>query len=133
MDRVHIRQLRGRDNPRDIEVRLLRRPRPDTDGPIRKPQVRRGLVRPRVHAHRLHPQLAARANDPECNLPAIGNKDAAKHQPGRTRKSFCPNSTASPLLTNTLSTVPVSSAFMSLNTFIASIKQTVVSGVIEAP
>jgi len=46
---------------------------------------------------------------------------------GLTRKSVCPNSTVCPLLTIILVIVPLHSALMLLNTFMASMMQTSVS------
>ena len=79
MDRIHIRDLRGRDQPRNVQVRILRRTAADADRAIRQLQIGRILVGRRVDTHGLNTQLAACTHDAEGDLTTIGNQYAFEH------------------------------------------------------
>src|SRR5665647_2083882 len=80
MDRVGARDLRGGDEARDLEVRLARRRRPDADIVVGKADVERLAIGFGVDGNRLDVELAARADDSERDLAAIGDQDFLEHQ-----------------------------------------------------
>src|SRR5262249_7104830 len=94
-------------------------------------RITRSAISPRFAIRTLLNMLA---QAPRAGRPAPASTVAkGQHYVGRIKNSFCPNSTRSPLLTRIRSMVPFCSALISLNTFIASIRQTVVSGETEEP
>jgi hypothetical protein len=63
MNRLHIGNLRGADDARDIEIALGRRGVADADGLIGQLQIAGILVGSGINDGRLHTHLAAGAND----------------------------------------------------------------------
>ena len=79
MDRLHVGDLGGGNDPRDVEVRLGGRRVADADRLVRQLQVRRVLVRGGIDHRRLHAHLAAGADDPQCDLAPVCDEDLRKH------------------------------------------------------
>ena len=84
VDRVGARRLRRADDGGNRQVALARRRRADA---IARPPPRRARAwrRPRSTRPRFDAQLAARRDDPDRNLAAIGDQQAPDHE--RLRKS----------------------------------------------
>ena len=80
MDRVRARDLGGRDQARDLEIRLARRRRPDAHVVVGEADVERLAIGLRVDGHRLNAELAARADDSKRDLAAIGDQNFLEHQ-----------------------------------------------------
>jgi hypothetical protein len=80
MDRIRAGDLRGGDDPGDVEVRFARRRRPDADVVVGESDVERLPVGVRVDGDGLESELAARPNDAERDLAAIGDEDFPKHE-----------------------------------------------------
>ncbi len=76
VDRIDVGDLRGADDPGDVQVALVAVGRPDADRLVGQPQVGGVAVRLRVDGDRLNPQLVAGANDAKGDLTAIGDKDS---------------------------------------------------------
>ena len=79
MNRLHIRDLRGRDDAGNIQITFRRRGVADADRLIRQLQISRVFVRRRINHRRLHAHLPAGADDPQCDFSAIGNQNFRKH------------------------------------------------------
>ena len=61
-----------------LEVALAAGRRPDADVVVGEADVERFAVGLAVDGHRLDPQLPARADDPQGDLPAVGDQDLLK-------------------------------------------------------
>ena len=72
----------------DRQVALFGRGRTDPLGAIGQAHVQGAPIGVRVHRDRLDAQLAARADDADGNLAAIGDQDAAEHGGGREDVGF---------------------------------------------
>src|SRR5207249_11185241 len=83
MDGLRTRFTRDGEELVDAEVALARRGRPDRVREIRLANVQRRAVRLRVHGHRLHAELPARADDAHRDLTPVGDQDAPEGRPGR--------------------------------------------------
>src|SRR5258706_7104336 len=138
MDRVGRGDLGGADDRGNMQVALRGRRRPDAPRLVGEAHVQRARVGLRVHGDRLDAELAARANDAQRDLAAIGDEDLLKHratlrgkklggkfQAFLMRKSFWPNSTAFPFCAKIATIVPECSASISFISFIASMMQSV--------
>jgi hypothetical protein len=79
MNRLHVRDLRGGDDARDVEVRIRRRRVADADRLVGELQIRGVLIGGRVNDARLHAQLAAGADDPQGNLTSVCDQDLREH------------------------------------------------------
>jgi hypothetical protein len=79
MDRVRAGDLGRRDESRDLEVRVARRRRPDAHVVVGEAHVQRLAVRLGIHRDRLDAELAARADDAQRDLAAIGDQHLLKH------------------------------------------------------
>ena len=75
MDERRPRALRGLDDAVDVQVALGGRARADVVRLVGEPDVECGAIAVRVHGHSLEAELAARANHPYGDLPAIGDED----------------------------------------------------------
>ena len=119
MNRLHVGDFRGRDDARDVQVRLRRRRFADADRLVRQLQIRRLPVGSGINDGRLDAHFAAGADDPQCDFSAVGDEDLREHRfrvQGQgsgfemnpdpdpepfsrfTRNSVCPNSTVCPLV-----------------------------------
>jgi len=87
MDRVGPGDLGRRDQARDPQVGEPPGGRPDADVVVGEPDVERFPVRLGVDRHRLEPELAAGADDPQGDLAPVGNEHLPEHRlsPGRCR------------------------------------------------
>ena len=81
MDRVGVGDLGRGDDRGDVEVALRALRRPDADRLVGLPQVDRIGVGRRVHGHGLDAELPAGADHALRDLAAVGDQDAAEHQP----------------------------------------------------
>jgi len=130
VDGVGACDLRRGEDRRDVEVALARGRRTDAHRLVGEAHVERGGVGGGVHGDGGDPQLAASADDPEGDLPAVGDEDLLEHAAGRPqagsiRNSGWPNSTGCPFSTKISVTFPGSSASISFISFIASMMQRV--------
>jgi hypothetical protein len=71
--------LRGRDEARDLEIRVARGRRSYADVIVGEAHVQRFAVRFRVHGHGLDVELLARPDHPQSNLAAVGNENLVEH------------------------------------------------------
>jgi hypothetical protein len=78
MDRVGLGDLRGRDDRRDVEVGSGRGIRPDADVFVREPDVEGVAVGLAVDRDRANAELPAGRDDPQGDLPAVGDQDLLK-------------------------------------------------------
>jgi hypothetical protein len=122
VDRVGAGQLGGGDDVLDVEVALGGLAGADAHGLVGEADVQGVLVGGRVHGDGLQAELAARADDPQGDLPAVGDQDLADLDGHslRTRNSRVPYSTGWALSMSTASITHGNSASSSLNSFIAS-------------
>src|SRR5262249_60425426 len=83
----------------------------------------------------LDAEVLAGADDPQGDLAPVGDKDALEHAhpAGSMRNRTVPYSTGCAFSTHTSMTTPLHSAWISLNSFIASIRPTTVVCVTFAP
>ena len=79
MDRLGVGDLGGRDQPRDVQVALGAVLGPDADALVGEADGERARVGRRVGHDRPDPHLPARAEDPEGDLPAVGDQDLGEH------------------------------------------------------
>ena len=84
MNRVGSGDLGGRDDARDLQVALARRRGADADVVVGEADVQRLAVGLGVDGDGLDAELAARADDAQRDLAAIGDENLLKH---RVRKS----------------------------------------------
>jgi hypothetical protein len=75
VDRVGLRDLRRADQRGHVEVALLGRRRPDADRLVGEEHVLEVAVGLRIDGHGLDAHLAARAQDAQRDLAAIGDQD----------------------------------------------------------
>ena len=80
MDRVGPGDLGRGDDARDVEVAVAAGGPPDADVVIGEPDVQRLTVGFGKHRDRFDPELFARADDPQGDLPAVRNEDFLEHQ-----------------------------------------------------
>ena len=80
MDRVGAGDLGGGDEARDLEIRLARGRGADAHVVVGEADVERLAIGFGVHGHRLNVELAARADDSERDLAAIGDQNFLEHQ-----------------------------------------------------
>jgi len=73
MNGIHVGYLCGADDLRNVQVAFAAARRTDANRFIGKPDMQRIAVRFGVHRNRGYPQLLAGADDPQGNLPAIGD------------------------------------------------------------
>jgi hypothetical protein len=78
VDRVGAGDLGSRDQARDVEVRLRGRAGADANRLVGEPHVQSVVVGIRVHRYRLESQQLTGANDPEGDLPPVGDQDFAR-------------------------------------------------------
>src|SRR5665213_1876167 len=153
MNRVHIGDLRRRDDRRNIQVTISRPWRTDTDGLIGEAHMQAVAVGLAIHRYRANSHLLARVDDAQRNLPAICNQYLTKHalpvlfqfnrypvirhsdraissQPAERRcyraliaNSGWPCSTGCPLAAIRFTTSPATSDSISFISFIASTMQ----------
>ena len=81
VDRVDVRDLGGRDDPRDVEVGLEARARPDADRLVGVAEVQRVLVDLGVDGDGLDPELLAGPDDAQGDLAPVRDEDALEHRP----------------------------------------------------
>src|SRR5882762_10385137 len=79
MDGVGAGDFGGRDEPGDVEVAVAAGRAADADVVVGETDVQRLSVRFRIHRHRLDPQLLARADHPQGNLPAVRDQHFLEH------------------------------------------------------
>src|SRR5258708_32181399 len=79
MNRIDVGDLRGADHMRNVEVTLAAARRADTHRLVGEPHVQRIAVSLRIHRDRRDPQLLARANHPQRDLPAVSYKYFVEH------------------------------------------------------
>ena len=113
------------DDGRNIEVGLRRLRRPDTDRFIGQTNMLQVPVYGGMHGNGLDAELAARPEDSQGYLAAIGNDDFVEHACGRQEmmNSGCSNSTGWPLSAIIETMVPARSASMGFMIFMASMMQ----------
>jgi hypothetical protein len=75
MNRLHVRDLRGGDDPRDVQVRVRRRGVADADRLVGEFQVGGVAIGGGIDDARLYAHLAAGADDPQGDLTAVGYED----------------------------------------------------------
>ena len=80
MDRVAPGQLRRRDDRRPPQIRLRRRPRPDADRLVRQLHRQRIPIRLRIRHHGGQPEVPARAQYPQRDLPPVGDQHLLQHR-----------------------------------------------------
>ena len=85
MNRLHVGDLGGGDDARDVEIGLGRRGGADADRLVGQLQIRRVLVGGGIDDGRLDAQLAAGADDPQGDLAAVGDEDLGEHCFGSVR------------------------------------------------
>ncbi len=79
MNRVGAGDLGRAQHRRHVQVAVGAARRPDADVLVREADVQRILVGLRVHRDGLDAQFAAGANDPQRDLPAVGDQDFLEH------------------------------------------------------
>ena len=79
VDRVGAGDFRGTDDGGDVQVARRARRRADADVFIGEPHVERVLVGLGVDGHGLDAELAARHDDAQCDLAAVGDQDLLEH------------------------------------------------------
>ena len=80
MHRIHVRDLRGTDYGRNIQIAERQLRRPDADRFVGKAHRQRITVGLTVNHHRADVQFLARADDAQCNLAAVGYQDFLEHE-----------------------------------------------------
>src|SRR5690606_19103414 len=75
MDRVRPRDLRRRDQPRDVQIAVPRQRRTDAHILIRETHVQRLAIRLAVYRDRPDPEFPARADHPERDLAPVRYQD----------------------------------------------------------
>ena len=135
MNRLHVADLGGADDPVDLQVAVGGLGRADAIGFVGQFQVGGAAVGLAEDGHGLDAQLAAGAEDAQGDFAAVGNQDSLEHgySPVSTLNRGCPNSTGAPFSTSTATIRPETSAGIWLNTFMASTMQTTVSGPTWSP
>src|ERR1700674_4681452 len=73
VDGIYIRDFGGADYLGDVQITLAAPRRPDADCLVRKPDVKRVTVRFGIDRNRRYAQFLAGADNPQGDLPAIGN------------------------------------------------------------
>src|SRR5690606_16448557 len=133
------RLQRGLDDGGRVQIAAFRRPRPDADRDVGGPH-RRGIgVRRRRDDDRPDAHLFAGADDPQRDLPAIGDEYRAERRCGHGVDSGSitsngrPYSTGSASPTRIFVTRPLTSATTGFINFIASTIPTCVSGATTSP
>ena len=91
MDGVGAGLAGGVDDRADVEIAVARMRRTDGDGPIRRAHVRGPRVGGGAHRHRLDVELAARADDPQGDLAAIGHEQTGDGRGHRRHMRKTPN------------------------------------------
>ncbi len=79
VDAHRVRDFRGADDRRHVEVAQRRRRRPDADGLVREQHVLQAVIGGRVHGSRADAEFAARAQDSQRDLATIGDDDLLEH------------------------------------------------------
>ena len=85
MDPDRICDLGGANDRSGVQVAFSRGRWPNAHRFIGQPDVLEIPVRGRMYGDRLDPHLAAGAQDPERDLPAVGNHNLVKHGPALPR------------------------------------------------
>src|SRR4029077_908198 len=80
MNGVRPGDFRGRDDPGDVEIAVAGGRAADADVVIRKAGVQAVPVGLGVHGDRRNPQLLARTDHPQGDLPAVRDQDLLEHQ-----------------------------------------------------
>src|SRR5439155_16347397 len=80
VDRLRAADECGRDDRGDVQIRVARRGGADADGLVRQMHGQAVCVGLAVHDDRLDPKLAARADDSERDLAAVGDEDLIEGQ-----------------------------------------------------
>jgi hypothetical protein len=79
VDGVGAGDLGGGDEVRDPEIRVAAGRRTDADVVVREADVQALPVGLGIDRDRLEPELSARANDPQGDLPAVGDEHFLEH------------------------------------------------------
>lgn len=79
MDRLGVGDLRRRNDAGDREVTLLRRGRSNADVLVREPDMQGVPVRFRINGDRFDSQFTAGADDPQSDLPTVGDQYLLEH------------------------------------------------------
>ena len=79
MDGIHIGDLRGADHLRNVEVAFAAARRPNANRLISEADMKRIAVRLGINRDSGNAQFLAGANNPQGDLPAIGDKDFLEH------------------------------------------------------
>ena len=82
MDRVAARAFCDLDQPRRVEIALLRRGSADGIGGVRGSHVECVAVDVAVHRDRAHPKVVTRADDPKRDLAAIRDEYGGQRRRG---------------------------------------------------
>ena len=80
VNRLGVRDLGGRDQLRDVEVALAAVRGADADALVGQPHGERSGIGGRMGHHRPDAHLPARAQDPEGDLPPVGDQDLREHR-----------------------------------------------------
>ena len=79
MDGVRPDRAGRIENPVHVEVALGRRRRTDTDSFIRHANMKRCAVDIGIHGNRRDLHFPASADDPDSDLPTVGDENLAEH------------------------------------------------------
>ena len=79
MNRVGIADFRGADDAGNVQVTARALGRADADGLVGEAGVQAVPVGLRIHGDGADPQILARADDAQCDFPAVGDQDFLKH------------------------------------------------------
>ncbi len=83
MDRLGARRVDRIHHRIDAQVALGRRRRPEPDGDVGEADMHRTRVGVRVHGDRLHAHLVTGADDPDRDLPAVGDQHTTERRTHR--------------------------------------------------
>ena len=133
VDRVGVGDLARSDDRRDVEVALARRRRADADRFVREPGVHRLGIRRGVDGDGLDAELPAGADDPDRDLPPVGDQDLVEHRPHSRISSTSPYSTRAPFSARIRVTRPPLGARTGFMVFIASTIKSVSPSLISSP
>jgi hypothetical protein len=79
MNCIDIADLRGADDPIDFQVAVRTRRPADTDRFICQLDVQRVDIRLGINGDSWYPEFFAGADNPQCDLAAIGDQDFIEH------------------------------------------------------
>ena len=130
---VGVGDLAGGDDRRDVEVALSGRRRADADRLIGEPGVHRLGVRRGVDGHGLDAELPAGTDDPDRDLPPVGDQDLVEHRPHSRISKTSPYSTRAPFSARIRVTRPPLGARTGFIVFIASTMKSVSPSLISSP